>query len=174
MASLNLTDRFIEGLKTHNLTLDDIKNWKYCGGSSGRHLNYFKICCKDSELPKETNKCVCGHYIEDNCYITNGIQLLVLGNCCIKKFIPQSSRTCDTCNTPHKNRIVNRCNSCRVGVCDGCGKNCNEKYPKCYSCTFNTNNTNAGISTNAVSHCQECGKTCKAPYKKCYNCAFKT
>jgi hypothetical protein len=136
IASLELTDKFVKGLKNYNLTYDEIKNnkWKYCGGQLGRHLNYFKLCCKDIDLPKKISECVCGHHIEENCYITDGKQILVLGNCCIKKFIPKSSRTCEKCGEPHKNRVVNKCNDCRLGICDKCNKKCDYSYNKCYNC----------------------------------------
>ena len=139
IASLDLTEKFIKGLKNYNLTYNEIKNnnWKYCGGRRGRHLNYFNLCCKNDDLPEKINECVCGHYIEENCYITDGEQILVLGNCCIKKFIPKSSRTCEKCGEPHKNRVVNRCNNCRVGICDECDNKCDESYKKCYNCAFN-------------------------------------
>ncbi len=134
----HLTEKFISGLKKYNLSLEDIQksNWKYCGGNKGRHLNYYKMMFKDKSLPKHEDKCVCGHDIKENCYITDGEQTLVLGNCCIKKFIIKNKRTCEICDKPHKNRKVNRCNECRVGICDDCNKPCNEKYKRCYSCTF--------------------------------------
>jgi len=115
LPSIELTERFIKGLQNYNLTYDEIVNgnWKYCGGRTGSHLNYFKISCKDDDLPEQVNECVCGHAISENCYITDGESILVLGNCCIKKFIPKSSRTCENCEAPHKNRTVNRCNKCR-------------------------------------------------------------
>ena len=137
--SLNLTNRFIEGLKKYDLSYDDIINsgWKYCGGNQGRHLNYFKLQEGGSwELPSYEEECVCEHSIIENCYITDETRILVLGNCCIKKFIPKSSRTCEYCEEPHKNRVVNRCNKCRKGVCDVCNKKCNKKYKKCYNCAF--------------------------------------
>ena len=113
--SLELTDKFIKGLQKYKLTYDEIKNsnWKYCGGRERSHLNYFKLCFKSIELPPLQPNCVCGHSIKENCYITNNEQILVLGNCCIKKFIEKSSRTCEKCGCSHKNRVVNRCNICR-------------------------------------------------------------
>jgi len=75
------------------------------------YLNYFHLFWgKEYELPEHTNKCVCNHSIEENCYITNGNKegVLILGNCCIKKFIPKSGRTCEICDEPHRNRVVNR------------------------------------------------------------------
>jgi len=113
--SLELTEKFIKGLQKYKLTYDEIKNsnWKYCGGRTGSHLNYFKLCHKGLELPTIQNHCVCGHSIKENCYITNDEQILVLGNCCIKKFVVKSSRTCEKCGGAHKNRTVNKCNNCR-------------------------------------------------------------
>ena len=110
-----LTKRFIKGLKTHNLTYEEIKNnkWKYCGGTKGSHLNYFKTCYEGKDLPTHTNNCICGHHIQENCYITNGERIIVLGNCCIKKFVPKSGRTCEDCGKPHRNRADNKCHDCR-------------------------------------------------------------
>lgn len=136
MESTNIGKRFINGLKEYNLTKDEIINWKYCGGNKGRHYKYFKLSCPNDDLPECTNECVCKHYIEENCYITNGEEILVLGNCCIKRFISKSGRTCELCDEPHQNRIVNRCNDCRVGVCDKCSKECNPKYKLCFQCYF--------------------------------------
>ena len=136
MASVDLTAKFIKGLENYSITYDEIKNsnWKYCGGRTGSHLKYFKLCCKDDDLPDAVDECVCGHRIQQNCYITDGERILVLGNCCIKKFIPKSSRTCEDCGNPHKNRKVNKCNKCRGGTCEICGAKCNEEYWKCIGC----------------------------------------
>jgi hypothetical protein len=160
-----LTERFINGLKDYNLSYEEIikQNWKYCGGNYGSHFNYFKLFWGDDDLPRNEEFCVCGHAIKNNCYITNGEEILVLGNCCIKKFIPNSSRTCEICGEPHKNRVVNRCYTCRIGRCDNCGENCNTSYKKCYNCAFNKNYNEKGI-------CEKCGKNCNTSYKKCYNC----
>lgn len=137
-ASIELTQKFIKGLENYGLSYKEIvkSDWKYCGGRTGRHLNYFKICCKNDVLPDQVYECVCGHHIEENCYITNGKEILILGNCCIKKFIPKSSRTCEKCGESHRNRVVNRCNKCRVGICDICDEKCGIGYNKCYSCAY--------------------------------------
>ena len=66
-----LTDKFLKGLKEYKLTMDQIKTWKYCGGDTDRHLNYFNLCCKDEPLPEHAIECVCGHPIVENCYITS-------------------------------------------------------------------------------------------------------
>lgn len=136
--TLELTAKFIKGLENYGLTYEEIENsgWKYCGGNRGCHFNYFKLSCPDDDLPEPTNECICGHNIEENCYITDGEKILVLGNCCIKKFIKKSSRTCEQCGKPHKNRKVNKCNKCRTGICERCGIECDYKYKNCYSCAF--------------------------------------
>jgi hypothetical protein len=115
-----MSDAFIKGLKNYNLSYEDIKNsdWKYCGGDRGRHANYFKLVFPSNlfninKINHETH-CICGHPIVENCYITNEeSEILVLGNCCIKKFIPMCTRTCEKCKLPHKNRKDNKCNNCR-------------------------------------------------------------
>jgi len=111
-ASKQLTAKFINGLMNYNLTQDNIKDWRYCGGNQKNHLNYFKLCCKGEDLPNRVNECVCGHYIKENCYITNGDEILILGNCCIKKFIKKCTRTCEDCGIQHKRRNVNKCKEC--------------------------------------------------------------
>lgn len=129
---------FLRGLMEYNMTLEDIEKsgWKYCGGSRGRHMNYWKTCYGNMPLPKHEEHCVCNHKITENCYITDGKEILVLGMCCIKRFIPKSTRTCEKCGEPHKNRVVNRCNECRLGVCDGCGTEIDEWYKKCLPCKY--------------------------------------
>lgn len=133
---MDLTYKFTNGLAKYKISFEDIKNgkFKYCGGDKGRHLNYFNMAYKDWEKPEYDDTCICGHKIIENCYITDGEYIIVLGNCCIKKFVPKSSRTCEICGKPHKKRIVNRCDDCRKGICDICNKKCNKDYTKCYNC----------------------------------------
>ena len=137
----NINARFLEGLKKYNISIQEIEDgeWKYCGGNKpGRRLNYFNMHPKLVQ-PEHVSECVCGHKIKEQCYLVNSEgKILVLGNCCIKRFIPPevSGKTCNVCGAPHKNRIVNRCNKCRVGVCDKCDRPCNPKYKVCYNCKF--------------------------------------
>lgn len=124
-----------ESLLEYGVTLEDfVNNFKYCGGDDGSHLNYYKLNYPGTKIPNHTDKCICGHHIQKNCYIQYNRLILVLGNCCIKRFVKNSNRTCERCNEPHRNRIVNRCNDCRKGVCDGCGKRCKPQYPTCWNC----------------------------------------
>ena len=113
MEAKHLSNKFLKGWLKEGMTVEDLKDWKYCGGDRGRHLNYFDLSCPDWERPPHSYECVCGHSIQENCYITNGQELLVLGNDCIKKFIPKSGRTCELCGSSHKNRKVNLCNKCK-------------------------------------------------------------
>jgi len=118
--------------------LGNFQDWKYVGGDNNRHKKYAKLC--NVEIQPHVDYCVCSHKIKENCYIkkicpeNNNDEIVVLGNCCIKKFIPKSGRTCDICTEPHKNRVVNRCNKCRIGRCDICDNDCSEVYKKCYKC----------------------------------------
>ena len=144
--TLELTKRFIKGLQNYNLTYEEIKNgkWKYSGGNAKGHLNYFRTCYGDKKLPDHKFKCICGHAIKENCYITDGKEIITLGNCCIKKFLPEgkSGRTCEDCGKPHRNRKDNKCHDCRdikyntpiENNCRTCGIKCNSKYKYCYNC----------------------------------------
>jgi len=133
-----LSERFARGLRNYNLSPQEIQdgNWSYCGGrKEGSCLKYFRLKFPNRELPAHNSNCVCGHTIKDNRYITDGERILILGSCCIKRFMPLgTARTCEVCNNRHRNRIVNRCNHCRINVCDKCGEWCNERYKICYDC----------------------------------------
>ena len=142
----NLSSRFLNGLKSYNLSQEDIAGWNYCGGTKkGRHLAYFKMRFPNHELPALSEECICGHPIKQNCYITNNEDILVLGNCCIKRFIPKCGRTCSECGGGHKNRKDNKCHSCRNKDrkdSSKCGRKCSEcgsghrnrKDNKCHLC----------------------------------------
>lgn len=113
-----------------------MKTWKYCGGQTldedgnvepDAHSNYFALfphLQRFVPYPPLT-KCVCSHRIHQNCFITNTEEnrLIVVGNCCIKRFMENCSRTCSYCVKPHRNRKDNLCNVCRDdnGFCFKCG-----------------------------------------------------
>ncbi len=110
--------RFDEGLKKkYNLTSKEIREsgYRYAGGDrQTRHKNYLKLTKIDP--PGHETNCVCGHPIIENCYIYSDrrTDIIVLGNCCINKFVPHGLlRTCDTCGEVHKNRKRNTCNDCQ-------------------------------------------------------------
>ena len=141
--STELSKRFMNGLQAYNLSYEMIEkgDFKYCGGREKRHLNYFKVCFPDKKvpdnLPEYRDTCICGHRIRENCYITDGSQILVLGNCCIRRFVPKCGRTCEKCGASHKNRKNNLCNDCRnYTQCVDCKKKIDSKYVRCYGCNF--------------------------------------
>lgn len=155
---------FYLGMEQLGVSREDLeKNYKYAGGDHKEHLNYWNLLYgTDVERPPQGYVCPCTTKIKWNCYITNGVIFHVVGNCCIKKFMPnRSGRSCEECNAPHKNRKDNLCNSCReknethelkdiAGVWKlkhrpsyvqktdticACGKACG-KYPRCYNCNL--------------------------------------
>ena len=137
-------NKLCDALFIKGLNYEDVKcTYKYSGGSNGdkRHENYFFKCMPTASVPELVEECLCGHAIKENCYITKDFDistLLILGNCCIKKFIDKSTRTCEICYKPHRNRSHNFCNDCKKEYlkCVGC-----KKYKKmrkddrvCYEC----------------------------------------
>ena len=117
------------------MTLEDIrKNWKYAGGDSRSHLTYFEICFPKKRLPTHKDVCICSQAINENYELTNNNDFLVIGNCCIKRFVPKCTRTCEKCEKPHKNRKDNICSECRELICQRCKGSCKKEYPFCYSC----------------------------------------
>jgi hypothetical protein len=196
--SVLLSQKFIKGLEKRGLSISDMENYKYCGGNLNHHLNYWLLVNKKYHLPRpnEENKCICGHDITENCYIINenNNTILILGNCCIEKFIVNKGRRCEDCNNVHHNRKVNRCHDCRKGKCDECNRDCNPKYSLCYRCknhiipnNFHTcrkchrqlNSMQEMCScennNNLLNNkCSECKIPIKSEYKKCYLCNSKT
>ena len=125
----------------HGLKWKDFQKFKYAGGRRGRHLNYYTLLKKtNKDLPElkdidEECKCPCEHDIKENCFVMKDDIVIVLGNCCIKKFMEKSGRSCDTCGNPHKNRKVNQCNQCRKSNCANCNVPLpHYKYIYCHSC----------------------------------------
>ena len=111
---MTISRRFENGLKRYNISPEDLKeNWKYCGGDRGRHLNYYKVVCPGEGPPENEERCICGHRIKENCYITDGHFILTLGNCCVRRFLAKTTRSCEECGCPHRNRKDNRCKKCR-------------------------------------------------------------
>ena len=88
LSSKSVEERFIEGLLQYDLTLEEIQSgdWKYCGGDRGHRREYFHLSQPGREHPEHRVECACRHPIQENCYITNGNKVIVLGNVCIKRF----------------------------------------------------------------------------------------
>jgi hypothetical protein len=189
MSNLKVYRRFIEGLRKHGLTLEEVsQGWKYCGGNGQqRHIRYWETFNNGKRLPfpPREHHCVCNHDIVENCYITDGNgRILVVGNCCIKRFIERSGRTCEICGTPHKNRNVNKCKDCRLGRCDKCGDSCSNKSNICHPCKkglkrecencckLHLNQIVNRCDMCRIGVCDECGKKCRPCFEKCYTCAY--
>ena len=132
------------------IQLHKFKNngWKYAGGDAESHKNYWKIFSRSINLPiddpiKHNSHCICGHEIQKNCWIykkgskknPNKHRFKVIGNECINRFMDKR-RTCHICDKEHRNRVVNRCNECRIGLCDKCDIRIPDQYDKCYKCKF--------------------------------------
>jgi hypothetical protein len=159
---VSLTEKFMKGLEEYGMDYEDVKDWIYCGGNYEAHEHYYHLVFpKSKKLPEFSSECVCGHKIEKNCYICDDkkSKILVLGMCCIKKFINNWSRTCEDCKQPHKNRIINKCNDCRIKKCIKCNnKNTNKNHDICKNCL--------------IGHCSVCYKIINPKYKKCYTHKF--
>ena len=113
------------GLKRLGLTLSNVREeFIYIGGSKYSHANYFKLKYPAEQHPEHEAYCVCGHFIVENCYLrsTSSGQTLVVGNCCIKRYLPGACRTCNNCGVKHKNIVIDFCNGCRPKK--GCGSLC--------------------------------------------------
>jgi len=138
---IELSKQFEKGLYDYGLTMEDMKKFYYCGGNIGCHHNYFIKSCPNDDLPDLVDRCVCNHLIRENCYVTDGERILIVGNCCIKRFLPKenSGRTCEICRQPHRNRKDNKCNNCRKGkgMCIICKKSTfKPAYKYCLDCYY--------------------------------------
>lgn len=94
-----------------------VENYVYCGSDSD--TDYFNLFFDMNPpiQPDHKSECICEHKIQNNCYITDKRNkrnsIIVVGNCCMKRFLPYSGRTCSVCSSAHKNRKDNYCNDCR-------------------------------------------------------------
>ena len=132
------------GLERIGLTLSDVAaDFIWIGGSDGRHAKYFKLKYPDEPHPSHSDYCVCGHQIVENCYIRSTVsgQTLIVGNCCVKRYVPSAGRTCKECGAEHKNRVIDMCNVCRPKlrkckkVCERCAApHQNRKDNLCSDC----------------------------------------
>jgi hypothetical protein len=120
--------------------------------------------------------------------------IIIVGSDCIKKFCPPTKK-CDKCGIVHRNRVVNRCNECRIGICDKCDKPCKNMYNKCFKCYTNRKYNNCEkcgdkisrqkingnnniqevkICETCVKHRCPCGKECLNKfYDSCVECGLE-
>lgn len=175
-------EKFKKGCEDLGYDYNYIKTWEYCGGNKGGRSKWFDVYFRHQKNQlDETEKCICGHKIKENCYITNGIDILILGNCCIKRFIPKNSKTCEKCGIPHKRRIVNRCDDCSLGLCDYCDQECGEYDKICDECKYKgkllrkkCEKCNICLQTRDKNktYCENCSKI-MFPDKIYLNCPYK-
>ena len=135
-----------------------------------RHYNYHRMAFPKAPDICDVGRCVCYHPIVNNCFIydtrkeqTDRSAYINVGNCCIKRFMKNSGRTCCVCKEPHKNRKNNFCNDCREKGYDMCEECCE---PHLY--------LNNKLCAGCIK--QRC-KSCKTAYKEighyCYRCSKK-
>jgi len=179
--SRTLSARFKKGLDDEGIPLKDIDNgtWKYAGGDSNEHLRYFHQCRFKIRAPLHKEWCICGQEIKENCYITDLNRFVIIGNCCIKKFLAKSGRTCELCGEPHRHRIGNLCKACRVGRCWTCTKPIDRKYTSCWTCKNEDHSSDESESESKstsesdreyIKTCTDCDKPIDKKYTKCWSC----
>ena len=193
--------RFINGLKDHNIDYELFKTqtWRYVGDDSpeGKDLLYetygYKSELSESILNNRKDKCICGQPIQNNYFIAfkyfnpNEDYILYIGKDCAKKFVCLNKKRCEICDTPHRNRSVNRCNDCRgkkfcivcndsidsdskydicndcsEGFCKNCKKKCNPKYELCWNCLPKCINCGKKMSNTKYKICFDCNKKKKS------------
>ena len=74
--------------------IDSLYQWKYIGGDKGYHYMALQKSIKNGEvnmndLPSHQEQCCCSHPIEEQCYVKNIYNeiVLVVGSSCIKRFM---------------------------------------------------------------------------------------
>lgn len=122
--------RFKLGLEERGIKYQDLMtDWKYVGGDGGSrgnsmknyqmkkiHQANYKFNYGDNDYPPLDEECVCGHYIQENCYLARKDDIstmMIVGSCCIRRFMGSDTmkRKCIKCdaNTQCKNRICGKC-----------------------------------------------------------------
>ena len=99
----NESDRIQGSLSGHNLTLTDIQNYRRCGrnhknGNPKPDTIFCSNFGKTSKIPEFQKICLCGHKINEQCYLcpvdSNDVNdVITVGNHCIKKWgLPNAIR----------------------------------------------------------------------------------
>lgn len=108
------------------MTIDDIDRFRYAGDCiPGSHrYEYMKAVYGDPAKLIHQEYCYCGVKIQSNHLITDGQYIMVLGSCCIKKFVKNGVKiNCSLCHEVHRNRnrayICNTCKLTRCSICTG-------------------------------------------------------
>ena len=103
---------------------NNICDYEYAGGDQNYHYKYsytigvkkFPYINYEYEMNVKSDYCICGHPINENCYLTNRKtkNVIHVGNCCIKKFLPGFNiKRCLICDTPTKYMKGAICSDCR-------------------------------------------------------------
>ena len=172
-ASKHYKERVARNLQAlHNLTLEEFCKFTNCGGASDFQLHYFRLCVGYVRLPPPSkSNCICGHRITDVRFVSNAdhTQFVVVGNCCIHRFLSEPYRTCGKCGARHKNRKDNLCNACRERMKK---EERLEKLPKCEDCGApHMNRVVNRCKECRQGKCDKCGRPCGSAYKTCYACS---
>ena len=84
----------------------DVEAWSYYGSRKDeKHDHGVFLEAVGLPVPDYTNECMCGHYILENCVVSNGKDTAVVGNSCVKRFMPQSYQQQKTI---HKSKVMLR------------------------------------------------------------------
>lgn len=84
-------------------------------GNGQTSFNYYKAYFSNKfSQPEYETRCICTHDIVHNCYIYNQYnkKAVVVGNCCIKRFLDNIHKSCEVCQNFHKRTKANICNAC--------------------------------------------------------------
>ena len=106
---------YIGGEYWRNHSVGDLNDNSKKGHSMRSHWNYYCLKRQSMDLPPLppwNGFCVCHQPIMWNCYLLtpDGRDIVVVGNCCIKRFTDNQLRTCCVCSEPHRNRNYDLCN----------------------------------------------------------------
>lgn len=133
--SFTMSKKFLDGLKRLGFTYEEfIDNWKYCGGDFDGHLIVYRALYPEWNICPHSSYCICGHFLKNNCFVTDGESFLIIGSCCINRFLPRLK--CSICKCHLKNSTYSECDSCREFNRCPCGKSIEKIYKKCYSCNL--------------------------------------
>lgn len=155
--------------------LSGADDWMFVGGDGSQaHLNRWERMFGDLAHPDKTDRCVCSHPIQENCWLWSKKlgEVEVLGNCCIKRFIPKPEDRllrCADCDTPHRNLKGNFCGDCREKhKCKKCKKIHTKINAYCDSCVLTMQCCIACDVMFDASGCVLCGN-CSRARTCCYN-----
>jgi hypothetical protein len=129
-----LYERFVKGAEDLGVSAERLMNFYYCGSSKPEGVKYFKQFFKGKvPIPETDPKCICGSNIEHTYWITDRKVILTVGSCCIRRYIAACGKTCEDCGSEHKNRTMNKCNTCKQEYrkCEDCDEIIPKKYTRC-------------------------------------------